>query len=288
MTASGRIRADQRLVDERLVESREQARRLILAGKVRAGDRVIGRPGERIDPSVTLQVVAPAMPFASRGGAKLEAALQRIPVPVNGAICMDVGASTGGFTDCLLQHGARRVYAVDVGYGQLAWKLRTDPRVVVLERTNIRYLDPARIGEPVDVVTVDVSFISLTRFLDRLPLFMKPEGWAVALVKPQFEAGRSQVKKGGVVKDPLVHAQVMRAVTGAALDAGFEVVGVMPSPLLGPKGNVEFLLALTRAPGVGVREAASVEPMIDEALARSPGPPGAAGAKEADDPRSGE
>ncbi len=207
---------------------------------------MVSRPGARLPLDAAVHVVGPPRPYVSRGGIKLEHAIRELGVPVAGRVAMDVGASTGGFTDCLLRHGARRVYAVDVGYGQLAWRLRTDPRVVVLERTNIRYLERQRIGEPLDIITVDVSFISVTRFLDRLVGFAADGGWMVVLVKPQFEAGRDQVRRGGVVVDPEIRAEAVRAVVRAGQQAGLRLVGMTPSPLLGPRGNAEFFVAFVR------------------------------------------
>ncbi len=178
-------------------------------------------------------------PFVSRGGKKLAAALERFEIDATGVVAADVGASTGGFTDCLLQNGARRVYAIDAGYGQLHWNLRNDPRVVVMERTNARYLD--ELPQPVDLVTVDVSFISLELILPKAVSWLKPDGDVVALIKPQFEAGPRHVEKGGVVRDPEVHRQVMEDVLAAASELGLGLRGLMPSPLRGPAGNVEFL-----------------------------------------------
>lgn len=268
MSAEERLRADQLLVRQGLAESREQARALIRAGRVRLGTEAVDRPGRRLPTTARLEVVEPLHPYVSRGGLKLERVLKSVPIPTLGAVAMDVGASTGGFTDCLLQHGVRKVFAVDVGYGQLAWKLRTDPRVVVLERTNIRYLDPARLDEPVDIVTVDVAFISVTKFLARLSLFMRPEGWAAVLVKPQFEAGRGQVRRGGVVKDPAVHRQVLYKVASAGLEAGFGIETMLASPILGPKGNAEFFIVFKR-PGQPC-PAERMAALVDKALTEVP------------------
>ncbi|HEY8424687.1 MAG TPA: TlyA family RNA methyltransferase [Limnochordales bacterium] len=270
MSSDERLRADQLLVRLGLAVSREQAQALIRAGRVRMGDQTLDRPAQRLPTDAPLEVVAPLHPYASRGGLKLERVLRSWPIPVQGAVAMDVGASTGGFTDCLLQHGARKVYAVDVGYGQLAWKLRTDPRVVVLERTNVRHLAPSRLDEPVDLIVVDVSFISVTLFLGRLGDFLRPEGWIVVLVKPQFEAGRDQVSRGGVVKDPDVHRQVLRKVATCGLAAGFGVETMMASPLLGPKGNAEFFIVFKR-PGLPADEA-RIEALVTEALQQVPHP----------------
>ncbi len=231
-------RLDVLLVERGLAESRTQAQRLIRAGLVRVAGQVADKPGTQVatNAAITLQ----ARPrFVSRGGEKLEAALVRFGLDVRGWVAADVGASTGGFTDCLLQHGARRVYAIDVGYGQLDWRLRNDPRVVVMERTNARYLES--LPEPVDLVTVDVSFISLGLILPMAVRWLKPGGQVVALIKPQFEAGRREVGKGGVVRDPQVHRRVLERVLDIAAGLDLGLRGLMPSPLRGPAGNVEFL-----------------------------------------------
>jgi 23S rRNA (cytidine1920-2'-O)/16S rRNA (cytidine1409-2'-O)-methyltransferase len=251
-------RLDVLLVERGLVESRERAQQLIRAGQVLVEEWVVDKPGTRVSPEAAIRLRA-TLPYASRGGLKLEAALAGFGIEVVGKVALDVGASTGGFTDCLLQHGAARVYAVDVGYGQLAWKLRRDPRVVVLERTNIRYLEG--LPEPVDLATVDVSFISLELVLPVVIKLLKPRRVIVALIKPQFEAGREQVGKGGVVRDPAVHRAVLRKILGWARDHGLAVRGLMRSPLLGPAGNVEFFAHLSLDP-----EAASIE--IEEAITR--------------------
>ncbi|MGC8838295.1 MAG: TlyA family RNA methyltransferase [Anaerolineae bacterium] len=242
----GKVRLDLLLVERGLAPSREQARRWILAGEVRVEGQVADKPGHLVPREARVEVLA-APRYVSRGGLKLEAALRRFPVPVQGAVAADFGASTGGFTDCLLQAGAARVYALDVGYGQLAWTLRQDPRVVVMERTNVRYLEA--LPEPVDLVTVDVSFISLRLVLPAAYRVLKPVGHVIALVKPQFEAGPQQVGKGGVVRDRRVHQQVLREVLQAAQEAGFVALGLIPSPLRGPAGNVEFLAHLAKGWG---------------------------------------
>ena len=239
-----------------LVESRERAQRLIRAGQVLVEEQVMDKPGTRVDREAAIRLRA-TLPYVSRGGQKLEAALAGFGIDVAGVVALDVGASTGGFTDCLLQHGAARVYAVDVGYGQLAWKLRRDPRVVVLERTNIRYLES--LPEPVALATVDVSFISLELVLPVVIGLLKPRGEIAALIKPQFEAGREQVGKGGVVRDPAVHRAILRKILIWARDHGLAVRDLMRSPLLGPAGNVEFFAHLSLDP-----EAASIE--IEEAI----------------------
>ena len=231
-------RLDQALVRRGLAESRAQAQGIIRAGEVRLGDIIVDKPGLRVAVDAPISV-ASRRRFVSRGGDKLDAALTRFEIDVGGYTAADVGASTGGFTDCLLQRGAVRVYAIDVGYGQLAWNLRNDPRVEVMERTNARYLE--ELPEAMDLVTVDVSFISLRLILPAALRWLKPSGQIVALVKPQFEAGKSEVGKGGVVRDPQVHRAVLERVTDAATELRFILRGLMPSPLKGPAGNTEFL-----------------------------------------------
>ncbi len=240
-------RLDVLLVERGLAESRAQAQRLIRAGLVRVEGQVADKPGTRV--ATNVEITLQARPrFVGRGGEKLEAALVRFGLDVTGAVAADVGASTGGYTDCLLQPGARRAYAIDVGYGQLDWRLRNDPRVVVMERTNARYLED--LPEPVDVVTADVSFISLRLILPMVVRWFTPplppptgggKGRVVALIKPQFEAGRREVRKGGVVRDPEVHRRVLERVLGIAAGLDLDLCGLMPSPLRGPAGNVEFL-----------------------------------------------
>lgn len=234
------------LVARGLTASREKAKRLVLAGAVRVAGQVASKPSDLADEQAEITVAATER-FASRGGYKLEAALAAFPIDCRDMVSVDLGASTGGFTDCLLQHGARRVYAVDVGKGQLDWKLRQDSRVVVHDETNARYLTPANLGEPVDLVTVDVSFISLTKVLPAAAALLKPGGKLVALIKPQFEAGRKFVKKGGVVRDSAVHDRVKTEITTCAVEnLGFELLGLIESPLLGPAGNKEFLIGLRK------------------------------------------
>lgn len=213
-----------------------------MAGDVAVAGQREDKPGTLVPRSADIEVSAPRGQYASRAGLKLEKALVEFGVDVSGKVAIDVGASTGGFTDCLLRHGARRVYAVDVGYGQLAWELRQDARVVVLERTNVRYLDPAAIPEKADVCTVDVSFISVTKFMDHLLGFLADGADLIVLVKPQFEAGRREVGKGGVVRDPLVHAETLARVIDHIARAGAEIRGLSYSPVKGPAGNIEFLV----------------------------------------------
>ena len=244
MTSKERL--DVLLVEKGLARSRARAQRLIMAGEVLVNGQVRDKPGTRVSPAARVELLT-RLPYVSRGGMKLAAALDAFHVAVEGVIAADVGASTGGFTDCLLQRGAARVYAIDVGYGQLAWKLRQDPRVVVMERTNARYLE--RLPEPVDLVVVDVSFISLELILPRAVDWLRADGQIIALIKPQFEAGREQVGRGGVVKSADVHAAVMRKIANWALARGLAVRGLMASPLRGPAGNVEFLIHLSKTAG---------------------------------------
>ncbi len=238
-------RLDRRLVDLGLVASRQQAQQLIRAGRVRGGGEVLDKPGTEVADSLALEVEQPPR-FVSRGGEKLEGALSALPIQVEGRVCLDGGISTGGFTDCLLQHGALRVYGIDVGYGQTAWSLRTDERVVLRERTNLRHLTPeALYGEGdawPDLAVADVSFISLTRVLPALRALLLGTGEAVLLVKPQFEVGRQRVGKGGVVRDPAAHADAITTVITAARGVDWQPAGLVASPLTGPAGNHEYLL----------------------------------------------
>ncbi len=247
-TPGGKERIDTLLVARGLAETRERAQRLVLAGLVFAGATRIDKPGTRVAADAALVVRGADHPFVSRGGVKLAAALDAFALDVRGAVALDVGASTGGFTDCLLQRGARRVYAIDVGYGQLAWKLREDSRVVVLERTNVRDLTPAAFSEPLDLATIDAAFISLRLVLPVVVSLLAPGAGIVALAKPQFEVGKGRVGKGGVVRDPALHAEVVAGLQEYATDLGLAVQGVIESPILGPAGNREFFLGL-RFPG---------------------------------------
>jgi 23S rRNA (cytidine1920-2'-O)/16S rRNA (cytidine1409-2'-O)-methyltransferase len=239
-----KTRLDRRLVETGLAQSRERARALIMAGRVRIDDRLVDKPGTPVAADSRPTLCGEDLPYVSRGGLKLAHALDVNRVDVKGAVCLDVGASTGGFTDCLLQRGARRVYAVDVGYGQLAWSLRRDPRVVVMERTNIRHLPPERLPERVDLITIDVSFISLKIVVPAVVKFMKPGARILALIKPQFEVGKGRVGKGGVVRNPSLQDEVLRELTAFFSAAGLSPGPVVPSPVLGPKGNREYLIYL--------------------------------------------
>jgi 23S rRNA (cytidine1920-2'-O)/16S rRNA (cytidine1409-2'-O)-methyltransferase len=246
-TKPARVRADLAVVAQGLAPTRERARALILAGEVLDGDRPLAKAGDLVAETAALRLRSEPMPFVSRGGLKLAHALATFAVDPRGLVAVDVGASTGGFTDCLLQAGAARVYCIDVGHGQLAWKVASDPRVVAIDRTNIRQLDPARVPERCALAVVDVSFISLRLVLPALPPLLQPGAPVVALVKPQFEVGRGRVGKGGIVRDEVARAEALAAVADAARALGFDVLGDTTSPILGGKGNVEFLLHL-RAP----------------------------------------
>lgn len=233
-------RLDQVLVERHLVESREKARALILAGQVLVNGQKIDKAGQAVDPASDIALLERPK-YVSRGGRKLEAALDHFQIEVTDRICLDVGSSTGGFTDCLLQHGAARVYAIDVGTGQLDWKLRNDPRVVVQEQVNARYLNREQVPEPVDIAVCDVSFISVTMILPVLPGLLAEHGEMVILVKPQFEVERGQVGKGGIVRDPELHRLACEKVRAAAELLGYRS-DVIPSPIAGADGNREFLL----------------------------------------------
>jgi 23S rRNA (cytidine1920-2'-O)/16S rRNA (cytidine1409-2'-O)-methyltransferase len=235
-----KIRADILLVEQGLAESRSQAQRLVMAGQVRANGQLVDKPSSLLAGEVRLEVERGPR-YVSRGGEKLEAALQQFTVDVADKICADVGSSTGGFTDCLLQHGASKVYAIDVGKGQLDWKLRQDARVVVMEETNARYVE--KLPESVEMVTVDASFISLKTLLPAIRGWLREDGQLIALIKPQFEAGKQEVGKGkGVIRDEEIHRRVLEEILGFVESHGFGVRGLMRSPILGPKGNVEFLV----------------------------------------------
>lgn len=239
-----RRRLDLLLVERRLVESREKAQALILAGSVQVDGKQADKPGRLTAPESRIDVKQP-LKYVSRGGFKLEAALTQFAIPVHGRICMDVGTSTGGFTDCLLQHGALRVHAVDTGAGQIDWKLRTDPRVVLHERVNARYLTFAEIGETADVIVCDVSFISVTLLIRPLASLLAADGDWIILIKPQFEVGRELVGKGGIVRDEAAHALACEKVSRAVREAGF-TSSIIDSPILGAEGNCEFLLHARR------------------------------------------
>ncbi len=240
-----RIRADLLLVERGCAPSRERARALILAGEVLADDRPVEKAGTLLFANVALRLRHAPMPYVSRGGVKLAHAISMFGIQVVGRVALDVGASTGGFSDCLLQAGASRIYAVDVGHGQLAWKIASDPRVVAMDRTNIRTMPPDRIPEPCDMAVVDVSFISLRLVLPRLSTLVRPGSPVIALCKPQFEVGRSRVGKGGIVRDEAARQSALASVKDAARAVGFAVLADTPSPITGADGNIEFLLHLS-------------------------------------------
>ena len=245
--SESKIRLDQLLVKRGIVKSREKAKSLIMAGAVFVDGRLVDKPGIKLRESVTISLKEDLFPkYVSRGGIKLEEALRKFQIDVTDKVFLDVGASTGGFTDCLLQHGAKRVIAIDVGYGQLHWKLRNDPRVRILEKTNIRYLTPERLGEKADGAVIDVSFISLKLVIPPVSNLLKERAMIIALIKPQFEVGKKEVGKGGVVRDPRLHEKVIKEITNFSRTLGWKEKDLIPSPILGPKGNKEFLLYLIR------------------------------------------
>ena len=256
-------RLDALLVNRGLFESRTRAQAAVMAGQVLVNEQKIDKPGTQVSPDVTIRLLGDKLRYVSRGGLKLEKALQIFPISVDGKVVADIGASTGGFTDCALQNGAAKVYAVDVGYGQLAWKLRSDERVVNMERTNVRYLESDSLGELVDAVTIDVAFISLDKVLPTVHKILKPECFVVALIKPQFEAGKENVGKKGVVRDAKVHEDVIKNVINFAKGEGFGIAGLDFSPIKGPEGNIEYLLHLTKGDDDAVSEA-----YVDELVSR--------------------
>ncbi len=248
-TLMAKKRLDQLLVERGLVESRTRAQALIMAGKVSVGDKTIDKAGQQVADDAAITLKGSDHPWVSRGGIKLDHALTQFGLDVTGLVAMDVGSSTGGFTDVLLQRGAARVYAVDSGTNQLAWSLRSDPRVIVHEQTSARILTAAHIPEPIGIIVCDASFIGLAKVLERPLSFAAPGALLVALIKPQFEAGRAEVGKGGVVRDPEVHARVCADVRAwLEAQAGWQVLGIETSPITGPEGNVEFLIAARFGP----------------------------------------
>lgn len=241
-------RLDVILVRQGYAPSREKAKALLMAGSVFVDNQREDKAGAQFDESkIKIEVKGKQIPYVSRGGLKLERALQEFPITLKDSVCMDIGASTGGFTDCMLQNGAGKVYAIDVGHGQLDWKLRCDERVICMEKTNFRYVTDEQISEPVDFASVDVSFISLTKILPPARALLRMQGEMVCLIKPQFEAGREKVGKKGVVRDQKVHAEVMRAVTDYAEKIGFSVKGLTYSPIKGPEGNIEYLMWIEKS-----------------------------------------
>lgn len=251
-----KIRLDVAVFEQGYAPSREKAKAIIMAGQVYVNNQKVDKAGTEIKPDDKLEVRGNTLKYVSRGGLKLEKAMKEFPITLDGKICMDVGASTGGFTDCMLQNGAKKVYSVDVGYGQLAWKLRTDERVVNLERTNFRYVTNEQIPDLIDFSSVDVSFISLKHILPVLNKLLCDNGQAVCLIKPQFEAGKEKVGKKGVVRDLSVHLEVVERIIALAVENGFSVMGLQFSPIKGPEGNIEYLIYLNK----------SAEPYIDDSV----------------------
>lgn len=242
-----KIRLDQYLVQHGLIQSRERAKAMIMAGVVYVNGQKADKAGDMVKEDAVVEVRGHDIGYVSRGGLKLEKAMQVFPLSPRGKVCMDIGASTGGFTDCMLQNGAAKVYAVDVGYGQLAWSLRTDPRVVNMERTNIRSVTPDQLDDPIAFFSVDVSFISLHHIFPVARAVTTPDAVGVCLVKPQFEAGREKVGKNGVVRDPATHREVLLRAMGYAVDNGFGVRGLDFSPVKGPEGNIEYLMFVEKS-----------------------------------------
>ncbi len=242
-----KIRLDQYLVDNGLVQSRERAKALIMAGVVFVDEQKIDKAGEKINADAKVEVRGKDIGYVSRGGLKLEKAMQSFPITPNGKVCMDIGASTGGFTDCMLQNGAKKVYAVDVGYGQLAWSLRTDERVINMERTNIRHVEREMLDDTIEFFSVDVSFISLKHIFPVAQRITTEDAVGVCLVKPQFEAGKEKVGKHGVVREPATHREVILNAMGFAVENGFTVKGIDFSPVKGPEGNIEYLMYVEKS-----------------------------------------
>lgn len=240
-------RLDVMLFERGLAQSREKARTVIMSGNVYVDNQKADKPGTLFKDDAKIEVRSPQIAYVSRGGLKLEKAIKTFGIDLNGKIAMDIGASTGGFADCMLQNGAKKVYSVDVGYGQLDWKLRNDPRVINLERTNIRYLDESSVADKLDFFSVDVSFISLRLVLPVARRFMAEKATAVCLIKPQFEAGRENVGKNGVVRDKTVHESVISGICEFVLKNGFDILGLDFSPIKGPKGNIEYLIYLQKS-----------------------------------------
>ena len=245
-------RLDVLLTEQGYADSRTKAQAIIMSGMVYVDGQKADKPGVSYEETVAIEVRGAACPYVSRGGLKLEKALRDFGVKPDGFVCSDSGASTGGFTDCLLQQGASKVFAIDVGYGQLDWKIRSDPRVVVMERTNIRYVTPEQLGEPLDLSVIDVSFIGLEIVLPTIKTLLKPTGQVLCLIKPQFEAGKENVGKKGVVRDPKIHRLVLDNFVSLVDSLGFRILGLTFSPVKGPEGNIEFLghLTLDDVPGI--------------------------------------
>lgn len=258
-----KTRLDVAVFEQGYAPSREKAKALIMAGIVYVNNQKVDKAGFELKEGDVLEVRGKTLQYVSRGGLKLEKAMQEFPITLEGKVCMDVGASTGGFTDCMLQNGAVKVYSVDVGYGQLAWKLRIDERVVNLERTNFRYATREQIPDEIDFASVDVSFISLKHILPNLNTLLAPDGQAVCLIKPQFEAGKEKVGKKGVVRDLNVHLEVVENVINLAVENGFSVMGLQFSPIKGPEGNIEYLIYLNKSANLIVSENVNAKELVN-------------------------
>ena len=258
-----KTRLDVAVFEQGYAPSREKAKALIMAGIVYVNNQKVDKAGFELKEGDVLEVRGNTLQYVSRGGLKLEKAMQEFPITLEGKVCMDVGASTGGFTDCMLQNGAVKVYSVDVGYGQLAWKLRIDERVVNLERTNFRYATREQIPDEIDFASVDVSFISLKHILPNLNTLLAPDGQAVCLIKPQFEAGKEKVGKKGVVRDLNVHLEVVENVINLAVENGFSVMGLQFSPIKGPEGNIEYLIYLNKSANPIVSENVNAKELVN-------------------------
>lgn len=257
-------RLDVVLVEKGLAPSREKAKAIIMSGIVYVNNQKSDKAGKEVTDDDAIEVRGSTLKYVSRGGLKLEKAMECFPIILNDCVCMDVGASTGGFTDCMLMNGAKKVYSIDVGYGQLAWKLRTDERVVNLERTNFRYVTSEQVPEKIDFSSVDVSFISLKHILPNLNLLLKDNGQAVCLIKPQFEAGREKVGKKGVVSDLNTHIEVCNKVIDLALENGFSVLGLEFSPVKGPEGNIEYLIYLKKSAEHVLSDIVNAETLVNQ------------------------
>lgn len=260
-----KIRLDQYLVQHGLIQSRERAKAMIMSGVVFVNEQKVDKAGEMIKEDAKVEVRGHDIGYVSRGGLKLEKAMTHFSISLDGMVCMDIGASTGGFTDCMLQNGAKKVYSVDVGYGQFAWKLRQDPRVVCMEKTNIRYVTPEDIDDVLDFASVDVSFISLTKVLPAAYALLKDGGQMVCLIKPQFEAGREKVGKKGVVRDKAVHEEVIERIITFALENGFSVHHLEYSPIKGPEGNIEYLVHIEKSDEAIKEESVDIHAVVEAA-----------------------
>ncbi len=257
-------RLDVYLFENSLCDSREKARALIMEGKVYINGQKALKAGDIVKEKDKIEVRGDKIPFVSRGGLKLQKALDTFPIDITDFVCLDVGASTGGFTDCMLQHGARKVYAVDVGYNQLAWKLRSDSKVINLEKTNFRYIDKSLIPEEIDFAGMDVAFISIKLLIPVMREFLKPEGEAVCLIKPQFEAGRENVGKKGVVRDFSVHLEVVENICDFVLENGFDILNLDYSPIKGPEGNIEYLIHIRKSQSPGNYFSGNISEVIEK------------------------